>query len=136
MSEFHRGHVLLSDEVRQGRPAAAVADKHINAVWLMIENENHTTYDSIQASLGIGRSLVQEILHDHLSITKVCARWVPHNWTESQKRADVEGSEKMLKALEQGCSNHVYDIVIEDETWIHCYEPKSKRQLAQWVFPG
>ena len=29
----------------------------------------------------------------------------------------------------------MYDIVTNDESWIYCYEPESKRQSSEWVFP-
>ncbi|XP_018342136.1 PREDICTED: histone-lysine N-methyltransferase SETMAR-like [Trachymyrmex septentrionalis] len=29
------------------------------------------------------------ILHDHLSVRKLCSRWIPHNLTEAQKQAPM-----------------------------------------------
>lgn len=100
-SKFFQECASLSDEYRQGRAATAVSDKNIDAVQRMIENEKRKTYDDIEASLGFGsgRCRVKKILHDHLGVPKVCTRWVPHNLTESQKKARVEWSKEMLNNL-------------------------------------
>ena len=40
----------------------------------------------------------------------------------------------MLKKYDRGASQHVYDIVTGDESWIYAYEPESKQQSTVWVF--
>lgn len=133
--EFKRNRTQLSDDIREGRPSTAVTEENINAVRLMIEAEKRTTYQQIRASLGIGMSQVQTILHDHLKVRKLCARWIPHDLTEEQKLCRVKWCRQMLKKFNSGLSNGVFDIVTGDETWIYCYEPETKRQSAVWVFP-
>nr|XP_012227307.1 PREDICTED: uncharacterized protein LOC105675080 [Linepithema humile] len=100
----------------------------------MIEINNRCTYRTIQASLGIGMTQIRTILHDHLAVRKLCARWIPHNLTQAQKKARVDWCKKMLKKFDRGQAKSVYDIVTGDESWIYCYESESKRQSAQWVF--
>ncbi|KYN35096.1 hypothetical protein ALC56_10566 [Trachymyrmex septentrionalis] len=70
---------------------------------------------------------IHTILHDHLSVRKLCSRWIPHNLTEAQKQARVKWSKEMLKKFNRGRSNLVYNIVTGDETWIYSYELKSKQ---------
>jgi len=41
----------------------------------------------------------------------------------------------MARYREEG-DNIMQQIVIGDETWIHHYEPKSKRQSMQWKHPS
>lgn len=132
--EFRFGRNTLSDEFREGRPSTAVVPENIDAVREMIELDRHVTYDEIHASLGIGRSAIQSILHDHLNVKKLCARWIPHNLTEDQKKGRVKWCKEMRKRFNSGLSNHVYDIVTGDETWIYSYEPERKNQSAVWVF--
>ena len=36
------------------------------------------------------RNTYYTILHDHLSVRKLCSRWIPHNLTEVQKQAHVK----------------------------------------------
>lgn len=134
-AEFKRGRTTLSDEPKEGRPVTAVTPPNINAVRKLLEEDRRTTYSEIETSLGIGGNAIKIILHDHIGVRKLCARWIPHNLTESQKKARVDWCRKNIERFDRGQSNHVYDIVTGDETWIYCYEPESKQQSAQWVFP-
>lgn len=36
-------------------------------------------------------------LHEHLAVKKLCARWIPHNLTITQKKTRVDWCEKMSK---------------------------------------
>jgi len=135
-ANFKRGRVELCDESCEGRPATAVIPENIDAVCNLLQEDHHTTYREIKAHLGIGMTQIKTILHDHLGVRKLCARWIPHNLTEAQKKARVKWSKEMLKKYDYGRSKAVYDIVTGDESWIYCYEPESKRQSSEWVFPG
>ena len=88
-AEFQRGRTFLSDEFREGPSTFDVAT-NVGAVSEMIERDRHITYREIQASLGIDMKAIYTILHDHLSVRKLCSRWIPHNLTEAQKQARVK----------------------------------------------
>lgn len=47
----------------------------------MIEEDRHTTYVEIEASLSITAPNIHTILHEHLVVRKLCAQWIPHNLT-------------------------------------------------------
>jgi len=126
----------ISDELRDGRPATAVTDENVAAVRELILQKRQVTYEQIRATLGIGMSAIQKILHDHLAIRKLCSRWIPHNLTQAQKEARVKWCKVNLKKYMRGKSKLVYNIVTGDESWIYCYETESKRQSAQWTFEG
>lgn len=134
-AEFNRSRTTLSDEPREGRPATAVTPANIDAVRELLKQDRRTTYNEIEASLGIGTTAIKTILHDHLAVRKLCARWIPHNLKEGEKKARVDWCKKIIKRFDHGRSKTVYDIVTGDESWIYCYEPESKRQSTQWVFP-
>ncbi|GBP41510.1 hypothetical protein EVAR_24429_1 [Eumeta japonica] len=40
----------------------------------------------------------------------------------------------MLTRFKEGASNLVWDIVTGDETWIYCYDLKTKQQSTVWVY--
>ena len=69
--------VPFLDEFREGRPSTSVAAANVDAVREMIERDRHITYSEIQASLGIDIKAIHTILHDHLSVRKLCSRWIP-----------------------------------------------------------
>ncbi|KAG5347244.1 SETMR methyltransferase, partial [Acromyrmex charruanus] len=131
-AEFHRGRTFLCDEFREGRPSTSVVAT--NVVHKMIERDRHMTYREIQTSLGIDVKTIHTILHDHLSVRKLCSRWISHNLTEAQKQARVKWSKEMLKKFNRDRSNLIYNIVTGDETWIYSYKPESKQQSTVWVF--
>lgn len=133
-AEFNRGRISLEDEAREGRPCTAVTEENINAVRELIEADRHVTYVEISSTLGIGMSQVQKILHEHLSVRKLCSRWIPHMLTDDQKKKRVEWCREKLRQFNQGTSNAVYNIVTGDETWIYSYEPETKCQSRVWVF--
>ncbi|KAG5325413.1 SETMR methyltransferase, partial [Acromyrmex heyeri] len=122
------------DEFREGRPSTSVVATNVDAVREMIERDRHMTYREIQASLGIDMKAIHTILHNHLSVWKLCSRWMPHNLTEVQKQVRVKWKKEMLKKFNRGRSNLIYNIVTGDETWIYSYEPESKQQSTVWVF--
>ena len=74
-----RGRTFLSDEFCEGRSSTSV----VATVREMIERDRHITYREIQASLGIDMKAIYTILHDHLSVRKLCSRWIPHNLIEA-----------------------------------------------------
>lgn len=111
---MYRGHVTLGDGGCRGCPTTAVSGESISAVRRMIENETFTTYDEIWGSFSISGSQVKKMLHDHLSITKVCARWVPHSLTEFQKTAGLKWSGQML---EKKCARLIKSCLLYRNRW-------------------
>jgi [histone H3]-lysine36 N-dimethyltransferase SETMAR len=106
-SEFKFGRSSLSDEFRGGRPSTSVVAKNIDAVRQMIEMDRHVTYREIASTLGIDMKQISTILHDHLAVKKLCARWIPQNLTEAQKATRLKWSKEMPKKFYRGASNLV-----------------------------
>lgn len=69
-NEFNRGRSSLKDEARDGPPKSVVTQENIDAVRKLIEKDPNVTYRKIEASLGISRSSIQTILHEHLKVRK------------------------------------------------------------------
>ncbi|KAG5329014.1 SETMR methyltransferase, partial [Acromyrmex heyeri] len=108
-AEFQCGHTFFCNEFREGRPSTSVVATNVDAVREMIERDRHMTYREIQASLGIDMKAIHTILHDRLSVRKLCNRWIPHNLTEAQKQTRVKWSKEMLKKFNRGRSNFIYN---------------------------
>ena len=92
------------------------------------------TYREIETTLGITRTSIHSILHEHLCVKKICSHWIPHNLLNAQKKARADWLKEMLQKYDRGASKHVYDIVTGDELWIYAYKPESKQQSTVWVF--
>ena len=78
-------------------------------------------------SVGSAYSLI----YDNLKFSKLCARWVPKDLTEERKRKRLDGCSRHLDCYREEGDNFLQQIVTGDETWIHHYEPESKRQSMQ-----
>ncbi|GFS53078.1 glutamate receptor ionotropic, delta-1 [Nephila pilipes] len=133
-NEFNRGRCSIQDESRAGRLKSVVVPEKINAVRELIKQDRHVTYREIEASLDISMTSINKILHEHLSVKKICSRWIPHNLTNAQKKARVDWCKEMLEKYIQGTSKAVYNIYTGDESWIYAYEPETKQQSTVWVF--
>ncbi|GFT81897.1 hypothetical protein NPIL_428271 [Nephila pilipes] len=103
-NEFNRGRCSIQDESRAGRPKSVVVPEKINAVRELIKQDRHVTYREIEASLDISMTSINKILHEHLSVKKICSRWIPHNLTNAQKKARVDWCKEMLEKYIQGTS--------------------------------
>ena len=101
----------------------------------MLKQDGRLTYSMMQESVKIGSTALHTILHEHLQVRKVAARWVPHCLSDEQKEHRVNWCRFMLKNFDEGKSKRVYDIVTGDESWIYQFEPETKRQSSVWIFP-
>jgi histone-lysine N-methyltransferase SETMAR len=133
-TEFKHNRMTLKDDPREGRPKSAVLPQNIDAVRKLIEEDRHVTYREIESCIGISMTSIHKILHEHLGVRKLCARWIPHLLTDAQKKARVDWCRKMIEKYKSGASKAVYSIVTGDESWIYAYEPETKGQSTVWVF--
>ena len=69
-----------------------------------------------------------------LGYSKVCARWVPRQLTETHKQYRLEASFELLEYC-QSDKTFLQQIVTGDETWVHHFEPESKKASMEWRHP-
>ncbi|GBP83780.1 Putative uncharacterized protein FLJ37770 [Eumeta japonica] len=131
-NKVQRGRTDLTDDLREGRPSKATTGDNISVLRLMIKTNIRVTYKQIRTNLGIGMSQMHKILHEHLTVRKLCTRWIPNNFTDAQKLRYINRCCEMMQRF--ACSNAVYDLVTGEESWIFCYHPEIKRRSVQWVF--
>ena len=56
--------------------------------------------------------------------------------TDDQKRIRLDISRYLLSHYEDDPSNYIEQVVTQDETWAHHFDPESKMQSKQWKHPG
>ncbi|XP_045458441.1 protein GVQW3-like [Melitaea cinxia] len=118
---FQQGRDTLEDDPRSGRPNTAVTDENI---------------EKIAEELGFSKERVGDIMHNHLHMNKVSARWVPKMLTPLDKQRRVETSEEFLDLCKDNLEEICTRIVTVDETWIRQYDPESKQESMQWIEKG
>ena len=81
--EFNRGRSSLQDEFRS---KSVVVPETIDAVCQLILKYRHVTHREIEATLGSSGTSIHSILHEHLTVKKICSRWISHNLSIAPKK--------------------------------------------------
>ena len=63
-----------------------ITQENVSRVDSLIKKDPKMTYAQIQDIMKISSGSLTCILHDCLGVRKRCARWLPHNLSEEQKR--------------------------------------------------
>lgn len=135
-SEFKFGRTNTDDAERSGRPIEAVTNENIENVHQMVTKDHRIKVREIAETLKISKGSVGTILHKHLFMKKLCARWVPRLLSDEQKQHRIDDSEWNLAMFKRNPNEFIRRFVTMDETWIHHYTPESNKQSAEWLEPG
>ena len=76
------------------------------------------------------------IIHEHLGMSKVSARWVPRNLNMQDHQQRVESSQELLEVYNANLEDFHARLVTGDETWLHHWDPNTKKEPMQWNHPG
>lgn len=133
---FRSGHMDTCDAERSGRPLEVTTPEIIDKIHDMVLEDRRVKVREIATAVGISTERVHNILHKHLDMTKLSARWVPRLLTADQKRIRVNCSKEGLQLLEKNPEDFWRRFITVDETWIHYYTPETKEQSKQWVAKG
>ena len=109
-----------------------VTKANIAAVKIVVEQDVRLSVKDIASCTGISEGSVQTILKKRLDLRKVCARWLPHLLTEEQKTQCLKCARELLKTY-KGCNSQVIsNLLTDDETWVHMFEPQRRADNKQW----
>ena len=133
--QFMSGARTLEDDDCCGQMATTVTPESVSRVESLIKKDSNMAYTEIQDIMKISSGSLTHILHDCFGASKRCARWVPHNLGEEQKRGKVDWCTHMLRKFDGGRYPRVWDIVTGDETWVYQYDLETKQRSEVWVFP-
>ena len=121
----------IRDEARSGRPQSRITEKFISKIKNIVLEDRCITLKQLEFESGLSHGTVSRILHDHLDMSKVSARWVPRLLTEEMKAERKRCSEVLLEQFDS-IPNFFDRLVTVDETWVYLYDPLMKYQSMQW----
>ena len=84
----------------------------------------------------ISNGSVCTIIHEHLGMSKVSARWVPRNLNMQNHQQRVESSQELLEVYNANPEDFHTRLITGDETWLHHWDPDTKKGSMQWKCPG
>ncbi|PNF29997.1 hypothetical protein B7P43_G06215 [Cryptotermes secundus] len=108
--------------------------KHVNytlrKAWKvenLIRADRRVTIDTIATAICCSHGMAYLIMNDRLGFHKVCARWVPRMLTLQHKMQRMGLALQYLNHYHDEGNDMLARIVIGDESWVHHYQPETKR---------
>ena len=129
---FRDGRRSTENDKRSGRPNRAVTNDTVAKVDELIRGDRRIGVRDIMGAVNIGANAANEIIHGRLGFRKVCARWVPHSLTADNKETRLSVCGDLFECYDTKGNDFLHCIVTGDETWLHQFEPESKRSSMQW----
>ncbi|GFG32800.1 hypothetical protein Cfor_06313 [Coptotermes formosanus] len=133
---FCLGRESVEDEPREGRPVEVVTEENIRHIEEELLSDRRLKLKEISVRLEIPKTTVIQIIHEHLHMKKVSARWVPRLLSSVQKEHRLTCCQKLLELCRRNQKQVLESIVTGDETMVLYYDPLSKRESMEWRKPG
>jgi len=136
VAQFKRGDFSTCDTPRPGRPKTVTTPDIIDQIHELILEDRRISTKSIAEQLGISRERVGSIIHEHLDMRKLSAKWVPKCLNADQKRQWCQSSQQILEFFRRDPNNFLSRLVTMDEPWFYHYDPETKQQSMEWWHSG
>lgn len=136
MKHFKAGRESFENEPSTGAPVTVTTDEFVEKVRSLVADDRRIKVREIAQEVGISKERVGFILHEKLSLSKVCARWIPKLLTNEQKQNRAQLSLALFHRFDADPGNFMQRIVTGDETWVYYYDPETKQQSMEWVETG
>jgi hypothetical protein len=133
---FRNGHTSTSNAERSGRPVEATTLEIVDKIHDMVMDDRRVKVQEIASAVGISSERVHNILHQHLNMRKLSARWVSCPLKVDQKQNRVRCSKENVQLFQRNPQDFRRLFLTVHGTWINDYIPESKEQSKQWVPSG
>ena len=122
-NKFESSVESIKNAPKSGRPKFASRKKIVSKIKEISEGDARFTVHDIARKVGISLSTVHLILKRHLKALKIFDRWVPHLLTDEQNKQRVRVAKKLLQMFPTYDKKQFVNVVTDDETWVHYFEP-------------
>ena len=92
-------------------------------------------FAKLASDCGVSIGCIYTRIHEHLGMSKVSARLVPRNLNMQDCQQRVESSQKLLEVYNANPEDFHARLVTGDETWLHHWDPYTKKVSMQWKCP-
>ena len=133
---IENGRMILTDVEHSRLPATALSTRNEEGTLELIRENRRLTIEEVEGRLNVSVGSAYSLIHDSLKFSKVCSKWVPKEMTEEHKLKRLDVCSRHLAHYREVRDNFLQQIVTGDVTWIHNYEPKSKRLSIRWKNPS
>ena len=134
--QFRDGRELVTDLPGRGGTRASCATAvnacNIAEIEELVMEYRWMTILELSTLIGISTGSAETIVHAHLNLSKVSARWVPRQLTLFHKEHRAHISKDLLARHEEEGRTFLHRIVTSDATWVHHFTPESKESSKQW----
>ena len=88
----------IEDDDRSGRPTL-ISEKLVTLVRDVIEEDRRRTIKEVADLVGSSYGTVKTIMHEHLKMNRLCARWIPKLLSSEEREKRVAVSLQFLRRL-------------------------------------
>lgn len=74
---FKAGRESVEADEREGAPKTVRTDVNIERLRVLVQADRRLTIRMLSEELGINKETVRQMLHENLSVRKLCAKLVP-----------------------------------------------------------
>ena len=134
--EFKLGRESCMDAPRAGRPCTVTNEETVNEIHDIVMADRRVTIRKIVEETKASYGTVQSILVDVLHMKKLSSRWVPRMLSIDQKRQRVVCAQELLARIKRNPEKFYKQFATMDETWVHHFDPETKRQSMEWKHHG
>ena len=107
----------------------------IDRVERLVLNNRRIKVAELASECGISNGSVYTIIHEHLGMSKVSARWVPRNLNMQDRQQRVESSQELLEVYIANPEDFHTRLVTGGETWLDHWDPDTKKESMHWKHP-
>ncbi|GBP47021.1 Splicing factor 3B subunit 2 [Eumeta japonica] len=96
---FQQGRESCEDDPRPGRPVTVVTEENVRKIEKLVLADQRIKLWQIAEELQISKERVGEIIHEHMNMRKIRARWVPKMLTSFNKQWRLQTSKDFLELV-------------------------------------